>query len=167
MICIGIDPGKTGALVALDEHGNVMLAELCPVLGKDFNDTEMSRVVRDAISDELNVHAGIEKCGTRPGESLRGAFSFGEGVGIWRGILAAHVIGWRWIAPQAWQVRALSGERKPKARKELKDAITRSAIRRWPKLSSVLHLKKNQGIADAAWIAEHIRLTHTPHTPSD
>jgi len=160
VIFIGIDPGKTGAIVALNQDGKILLAEMCPVCGKDFNDSMMAVLVRNNI-DWGDAIAGIEKPQTRPGESLRGALNFGEGVGIWRGIFAANGIGWRWIMPQAWQQRALSGEKRPKERKDLKAAVTRSAMRRWPELHEALALKKNQGIADAAWIAEHVRLSHT------
>ena len=164
MIFIGIDPGKTGAIVALDSDGRVLLAELCPTYLKEFDDTAMALLVAKLSglggSDPELIVAGIEKGQTRPGESLRGAFSFGEGIGIWRGVLAANLIGWRWIMPQAWQQRALAGEKKPKSRKELKGAVTRSALRRWPGLHELLKLKKNQGVADAAWIADHVRYTH-------
>lgn len=162
-VYIGIDPGRTGAIVVLDAEGKLISASLCPCTAKDYDDVAMSRLIALATVGE-DAFAGLERVGTRPGESLRGAFTFGEGVGIWRGALAGEMIGWKFVMPQAWQQRALSGERRPKVRKELKDAITRSAMRRWPELSERLALKKNQGIADAAWIAEHTRLSHQPRS---
>jgi len=168
MIFIGIDPGKQGAIVALNTDGNVLHASLCPTQTGDFDDVSINLIIvqlaEHARHDE-RVVAGIEKVSTRPGESLRGALCFGEGVGIWRGVLAASFIGWRWIMPQAWQQRALAGEKRPKVRKDIKAAVTRSAMRQWPELHEQLKLKKNQGIADAAWIAEHVRLSHTRKDP--
>ena len=163
MIFLGIDPGKAGALVALDGDGTVLTASTVPMIGKEYDDTGMAQLVHRVVGGIRLADValcGLEKVGTRPGESLRGAFAFGEGVGLWRGILCANGIGWRFATPQAWQRHALRGTTVPRERRALKDAVTASALRRWPSLHEHLRLKKNQGIADAAWIAEHVRLTH-------
>jgi hypothetical protein len=164
-VCVRIDPGKTGAVVALSSTGELLLAERTPLIGSDYHERAWINLLVRArnLNFGTGAIAGLEKVGTRPGESLRGAFTFGEGVGIWRGALAAADIRWRWITPQAWQRSALRGERKPTSRAALKASIAASASRAWPGLSDRLDVKKNWGMADAAWIAEHVRRTLVTH----
>lgn len=167
MIFIGIDPGKLGAIVALDETGKVLLAEMCPLIGTEVDDAGMWQLVArvDAMDDAGQVIAGLEKGQVRPGEANRASFSFGMNIGLWRMALTGHQSGWRFINAKRWQDLTFQGETRPKDKKERKEMIARLAIRRWPELYEILKIKARQGMADAVWIAEHVRLEHLAERP--
>jgi hypothetical protein len=161
VLFLGIDPGNTGAAVAITKAGQ--LAGICP-----------AAFVRGSLSDDVHrwllwvaeraaervVHAAIEEpvMVFRGGKAIhKSASAVAMSVGQWRGMLAAvgirHV---RLVPPRTWQSRILgkfpTGESKAAAcrwasmvhRQAMEDAIRRHG----------------DGVADASGIAEWVRMEH-------
>lgn len=159
---IGIDPGVTGGVVALNMQGSVIGAWRTPIIQdktKKHPDARgMARLIQEIIDSQndagiLESRVGIEKVGTTPRDGRVGAFSFGKGVGMWMGILASQGLPYLEIAPQRWQGKMLTGlPRGPHTKT--------SAVRRCSELFPAidLRLKADHGLADAALIAEYTRL---------
>jgi crossover junction endodeoxyribonuclease RuvC len=111
MKVLAIDPGLSGALaVYWPATGAVHVADMPTVnAGKGkaskriIDVQELARLVAEIVQEGDITHAFLEQVGTRPGEGAVGAFSFGEGVGVLRGILAANFIPVTRVTPAVWK----------------------------------------------------------------
>ena len=153
-LIIGIDPGLTGALAAIHPAGNIDFHDT-PILklGKKntCNPSAMSALLREYQGSTEGLLVGIEKIHSMPGQGVASTFTFGEGYGIWLGILAALAISHELITPQAWKKGMMDGQAKDK------DGSRLIALRLFPESAEQLKLKKHHGRADAVLIAEYLR----------
>lgn len=153
-IILGIDPGLTGAIAVINPDGNIELHD-CPILtiGKKhkYNPVAMATLLRQYQESQQVLLVGIEKVHSMPGQGVASTFCFGEGFGMWLGILAALGIRHELITPQAWKKSLMDGQVKDK------DASRLVALRLFPEAGSQLQLKKHHGRADALLIAEFLR----------
>lgn len=141
MIVLGVDPGATGALAFLDGDGDLVHIEDMPMLDKRVS----GALVADLIDRHRPAHAVIEQVwGTSP-MGAASAFSFGNGDGIVRGVLAHARIPVTEITPAKWK-KAMGLNRD-------KDASRKAALNRWPQHSAWFRFKKHDGRAEAALIA--------------
>jgi len=160
---VGIDPGIGGAVVILDQDGEMSRCMRTPIIieaGKKNYDLQLMREVlrgahHDAEKSGGSVLVGIEKVHTLPRDGRVGAFRFGMGFGIWLGILSALFIPYEEITPQRWQARMLAGL--PRGPHTKSSAVTASKAR-FPHIP--IGVKADWGIADAALIAEFVRRQH-------
>jgi len=155
MIVIGIDPGQTGAVVALEREGPVFYDTPTATFKKsgggnktDFVPAAMANILRDY--DPLNCHVFIEQVGGMPGQGVTSMFGFGKGYGMWIGIIAALRIPHTFVTPQRWKKEFMLG-------KSDKDDGRLRAIELFPAAAEDLKLKKHIGRADALLIAEYGR----------
>ena len=95
---IGIDPGKSGGLVVIDETGEAK-AYKCPEEVID-----MALLFQNAIGDTApdNVKLLMERVWARPSNATRAAFTYGVNYGQWLGIAASHEIKMHTILPNGW-----------------------------------------------------------------
>ena len=95
---IGIDPGKSGGLMVIDEVGEAK-AYKCPEKVLD-----MSILFNIAIGDTSpdKVKLLMERVWARPGNAVRSAFVFGINYGQWLGIAASHEIRMYTERPNEW-----------------------------------------------------------------
>jgi len=95
---IGIDPGKSGGIMTIDETGNVE-AHKCP--DKAF---DMSVLFKIAIGNTApdNVKLLMERVWARPSNATRAAFTYGVNYGQWLGIAASHEIKMYTTLPNDW-----------------------------------------------------------------
>ena len=95
---IGIDPGKSGGLMVIDEKGNAE-AHKCPE-----NALDMSVLFNIAIGDTPpdKVKLLMERVWARPTNAVRSAFVFGINYGQWLGIAASHEIKMHTERPNEW-----------------------------------------------------------------
>jgi hypothetical protein len=176
-IFLGIDPGMQGAIVALREDGTLASATMQPLAGGEPDAGAMVKLLQ---SESCGAHqtvrvAAIELVHAGSAMDKRGAVSLCSTAALWRGILAAHQIPILRPSPQTWQKEMLRDRKmttKLKAKrskdgagyhmapaKDTKAMATAAALELWPELGAQLAVKKNQGIADAALIAEWGRRT--------
>lgn len=145
----GIDPGNSGALVALGARGEVIDVLPMPTVRVGTN----HRVNGAAVAAWLRSHhepgtshAFLELVASQPGQGTRSMFTFGHAAGLVEGLLQGLGIPYTLLQPGIWKktARLLGTD---------KDAARSRAIQLYPDLR-VLDLKaKGQAVADALLIA--------------
>jgi crossover junction endodeoxyribonuclease RuvC len=156
---IGIDPGKSGGLVALDSGGQIdlMLAFDRPA-SYAADDLSPARAVAQAVSTYggriFSIY--LEKVSAMPGQGVSSMFSFGVGVGLIKGALTHAGYPFEEVPPQVWQKSiitppAAAGDLGPKERAE------RAAGMIWGLDQFILRGRRtpHQGLIDAALIARY------------
>ena len=154
-VILGIDPGLDGAVAVIGPAG--VQAHLVPTLaasrgGKRRFDVAAMLALMEAHPVELAV---IEAVGPMPRQGVAGVFRFGEGYGLWLGLLAALRVPHRAVRPQAWKKVVLAGTARDKA------AAIEFARRRFPRVSLLATPRSrvpHDGLADALALAEYGRL---------
>lgn len=103
---IGIDPGKSGA-IAMVEAGHILFVEDTPVItakkGKaQYDERAMFRLLESAVNSGAKKIV-LEKVSAMPGQGVTSMFSFGQGFGLWLGMMAALPISYELVTPQRWK----------------------------------------------------------------
>ena len=153
MRVLGIDPGKDGAVVLVEDGAVVAAIRAASPLGyvyklsggkREYSEKSMRDIVEGLLPFDLAV---LEKQSFRPGEGGVGAFSCGLGYGLWRGILAALKAPYEVVDPKKWTKAVTSGEKG-----ETKERAVRVAERRFPGLDlrPGKSVNPHSGLADAA-----------------
>jgi Holliday junction resolvasome RuvABC endonuclease subunit len=144
---LGIDPGAVSATLAvLDTNANRAFVDDVPVLDKQVNAAEFSRLIR-RIKPTIAI---IELVGSMPGQGVSSTFKFGMGCGLLRGVLATLEVPLVQVTPAKWK-RALGLDRggSQADKKELARAF---AIRTFPSVEG-LGRKRDAGRAEALLLA--------------
>ena len=101
MIAIGIDPGKSGGLVIIDDNNKTATMHKCP-----STTTLMANLLRraqtDAWIDNQHIKVAIEKVHAFPTDARNSAFKFGMNYGQWLGAIGALNISAIEVTPQLW-----------------------------------------------------------------
>jgi crossover junction endodeoxyribonuclease RuvC len=146
----GIDPGLKGAVVALDKKGELVGWTRMPLVGK--KDIDFTSIYQSLLLSK-SPRVSIERVHAMPKQGVTSMFTFGKGYG---GLLAVIDIAKAEVChvlPRAWQKKML-----PECpRGQSKEEAVRHAVRKWEELEKPLKKKVNQGIADAALLAEYGR----------
>jgi len=159
VIFVGIDPGKDGAVVAIDENGrtvgsilaaNDFTVKVTKGGKKNYLEHEMAGAI-DRLHQEHGIQVVVlEKQQARPGQGGTSMFQTGLGYGLWRGILGALGIPTQIVHPKTWQKEALRdapGDGKGRAimvcQQRLPDLELKPGKRRKP----------HDGLADAGCMA--------------
>lgn len=95
MIFLGVDPGQSGAVVALDEMGHVVRVVK--------NDTTERDLFAAFCGYETEVAAIIERVHSMPRQGVASSFKFGVSYGFLRGCLIASGAIFEERTPQVWQ----------------------------------------------------------------
>lgn len=145
---LGVDPGLSGALALIGPAGLriIDMPTLQPGKRRIIDEVELARLIDAAGPID---RAYLELVATRPGEGAVGAFAFGKGYGLIRGILRAHFIPIVDIAPRRWKaaVGIPAGAGKDASRAKAKDIFQREA--------GAFARVKDDGRAEAALIAHY------------
>ena len=142
MFCLGIDPGKKGA-VAVVSH-DLREAQVWPYPGDAAG---AAAVLQEALVEYRPALAALEKVAAMPRDGRASAFSFGRNLGAWEGILSALAVPYVYVTPAKWQ-RALLDSAKGQ---DTKDRSLAMARRLFPALD--LSRKGDHGKADALHLA--------------
>lgn len=153
---LGIDPGMSGALALVEDEKVWFLADM-PVTekthgkGKMVNPYLLADIVDEAIEiakqRDTKLVAVIEQVSAMPGQGVSSMFNFGRSLGIVEGVLGWRMTPVSFVTPQRWKKQAgLIGKDK--------DASRTAAIRMFPEVADQLSRKKDNGRADAIFIAK-------------
>lgn len=149
---IGIDPGKTGGIVAVSGEGIRFASKLPETEGDTYE--LLHGICRDSeqvfvVIEQVHAMPGKVAGGKRVSMGATSAFTFGRGYGFLRGCLTALAVPWEECPPQRWQkaMHCLT-----KGDKNVSKAM---AQRLWP------CTKWTHATADAALIAEYNRRVRT------
>ena len=144
---LGIDPGLSGALALYD--GDALEVVDIPTLQlkskRVVDEYALARII-DNWSGRIR-EVWLEQVGTRPGEGVVGAFTFGRGYGLIRGVCCAYFLPIVDVTPATWKAAMKVRGDKDESR------LRASAV--FPKYGSLWSLKKHDGRAEAALIARH------------
>lgn len=156
---VGIDPGKDGAIAVIFSDGRVDFCDTPTVnvggTKRQYDENEMARIVLDILCI-CDAQFSLELTHSMPGQGVASMFSMGEGLGLWKGILAALGVRWSLVTPQRWKKALMDGQPKEKS------ASVIVAKRLFPSVADQLETKRGRaldGRADALLIAEHLRRT--------
>ena len=95
MIYLGVDPGKSGAIVAIWPGGSIQHAR------NDWTERDVSEWLADVGSDKC--YATLEQVGAMPKQGVSSTFKFGQSFGFLRGLLIAHRVPFETVTPSKWQ----------------------------------------------------------------
>ena len=95
---IGIDPGKSGGIMVINESGEAT-AYKCPE--KVFDMAILFRLIMSHTAPD-NICLLMERGWARPGNAVRAAFTYGVNYGQWLGIAASHEIKMYTTLPNNW-----------------------------------------------------------------
>jgi crossover junction endodeoxyribonuclease RuvC len=154
---LAIDPGLSGAMVALVGH-ELSVSDL-PIT-REKNKTRLDIVgLADAVKFYVGLghsgpmHALIEKVGSMPMQGLGSAFNFGFTTGAIHGVLAANGFTIHAVTPAQWKfgvgLNAVPGQ-DLKARKAASRA---KASELFPEYAHLFARVKDDGRAEAALMA--------------
>lgn len=154
MIIIGIDPGCSGALVALDGDGNHLRHLFMPTVKKGQSTRVNGAAVAAFLRELMEAHPAepmhcyLESVGSMPGQGVASMFSFGHAAGLVEGVVTGAGLPLTLVTPQAWKKAAgLIGQDK--------DAARSRAIQLYPLVRDLDAKGKGQALADALLIARH------------
>lgn len=155
MISIGIDPGQTGAIAAINDGQVIALHDMptSPRLhgkGQEVEGGQLATKLMDIRSTAggKQVVASLEAVSAMPGQGGSSMFRFGESFGVVKGVLRALQIPYVLVTPQKWKkASGLIGKDK--------DASRTLAIQQHPEVADMLTRKKDNGRADAICLAEY------------
>ncbi|HAT7728297.1 TPA: hypothetical protein JAX37_000095 [Enterobacter cloacae] len=143
---LGIDPGCSGALVLVTEHGGYIDHLAMPTIKVGTKSRVNGAAVAAWVRQYGITHAYLEQVGAMPGQGTASMFTFGHAAGVAEGILQGLNIPYTLVTPQAWKKSAgLIGSDK--------DAARSRAIQLYPELRALDAKAKGQAIADALLIA--------------
>lgn len=145
---VGIDIGVSGALALVTPAGELLDVADMPVLrdGPKNRATVNGLLLAEIIYRWHATEAFVEHVSARPGEGAVGAFAFGRSRGVVEGVLAACGVPASFITSASWK-RAVG------LTLASKDAARSEAIRRWPNYAGLFARVKDDGRAEAAFIA--------------
>lgn len=159
-VFLGIDPGKSGAIAVLDADGTLKF-QVTPTIAaergrsrREFDVTGMVAALNTVKVQHVVRLITIERVGPMPQDGPVQAFSFGEGFGLWRGIMAGLGLPHILVRPQTWKAKILSGT------KQDKGAAIAWCQARYPDVSLLRTPRcasPHDGFADAACLAEYGR----------
>lgn len=151
---ISIDPGITGAIALVDQHGAHEVHDM-PVMekthgkGQQVNPYALAGLIRGLHIENKIKMVVIERVGPMPSQGVTSVFGFGKSAGIIEGVIAAFHLPMQFPTPQAWKKHfALIGRDK--------DAARTHAINLFPMMADSLSRKKDIGRADAILIGAYI-----------
>ena len=156
MRVLGIDPGLSGGYALLGGD-SPPLVEAFPMAGGRIDLAALAndwRGLAPAVAVLEAVHA-------MPKQGVSSTFTFGEGYGAVKGILAALGVRLELVTPQAWKKLVLAGTPKDKA------AAVEWARRAYPGLTLIRPGCRipHDGMADALGIAEYGRRSFGERRP--
>jgi len=148
-VFIGIDPGKSGCLVALDYDAQYITHLQVPIWSATgmVKGAEIVKWIIDLSRSHQISAAFIEKVGARTGQGVVSMFNFGRATGVVIGAVAAIGLEPLEITPQCWKKEAgLIGE--------IKDFSRIKALETYPQLKDLQKKGAGQALADAIFICQ-------------
>lgn len=152
MTCfIGIDPGQSGGMAIVNAKGVLADVIPMPVIGKEVDGQLIMEVLTTWWTDSQDrCRVIIEEVHSMPKQGVATTFKFGKNYGIAIGVVQACGIPYEFVRPQEWKKTfTLVGKDK--------DASRMTASQLWPSMKEKWRLKNNDGLAEAALMAEHGR----------
>lgn len=155
MIVVGIDPGISGAIAAVDHRGLRWVADM-PIMPRGAGGAYVKNQVAPAALSQLlqerlaehdknEIHVLLEAVGAMPKQGVASTFSLALTAGLIEGVLAARGYPHELVRPQEWKkAMGLSAS---------KDQARMKAARFYPEAD--IHRVKDHNRAEAILIARY------------
>ena len=162
MRVLGIDPGKTGGIVLVDEAGRIVRQQIMPAGAKTWDLPELRTMLGALTSGDFSgpMTCYLERVATMPGQGISSAFTFGKSVGYVEMALVAAGIPYQEVTPQSWTKIMHEGLSKELPAKERSAVAARRLFPGHSFLATAKSTKPHEGLIDAALIAEYGRRRH-------
>ena len=145
---IGIDRGASGAVAILQRDGGLVQVLDMPCVEVVVGGKAKRRISPEMLAAELRLYADavayVEQVSAMPGQGVTSMFSFGEALGLARGVLAGLGVPVQLVPPTKWK-RALNLNAG-------KDGARALAAATWPAQAGEFRRVKDDGKAEAALI---------------
>jgi crossover junction endodeoxyribonuclease RuvC len=116
----GIDPGMSGAIAILKPDGSSTVHDM-PTKKVGKKNKLDGLKIREILQDVEFVM--LEEVGSRTGQGIVSAFTFGEGFGLLKGVIESQSLSYATVRPTEWQKRfGLNTGTKDKKKKKLEIA---------------------------------------------
>ena len=102
---VGIDPGKTGGIVKLDECG-IISYHCIPKIGNEIDLRRLNNIFLSISKDSIVF---IEKVHSIFGASAKSTFEFGRVCGLLEGMIVSHGLAYQMCDPKIWQKEMFMG----------------------------------------------------------
>ena len=153
MIVVGIDPGKNGGIVVINDGENTndspsVEMHKCPPSSVGMSDI-LTKARNIAWSQQDRIVVAIEKVWAFPTDARSAAFKFGVNYGMWLGIIGSLDLPFMEVPPKVWMS---SYDPVPKDKKERKQYLKDTCITMY---KDIFLYDKNvtYAVSDAALIA--------------
>lgn len=175
MIYLGIDPGLDGGIAAIPQEGIVQLTKTPVIFGREY-DIQGMRSVLALYCGITKPFAMLEQQIAMPGQGLSSTLQTGKGFGIWLGLLAGLEIPYQVIGARQWQTKLFTGVSSKLDTKAKSEIIAKRLFPSADFRKSERARVANDGLTDAACIAEYARristgtggpVSTTPHEPME
>lgn len=147
-VAIGIDPGCSGSLVALDQAGFIIDLCIMPTMKVGTKSRVNGAAVAGFLKsfNPLEAHVYLEQVGAMPGQGTASMFTFGHAAGLVEGVVTGMGFPITLVPPAQWKkYHGLINTEKDVAR-------TR-AIQLYPTRREFDAKGKGQALADATLLA--------------
>jgi crossover junction endodeoxyribonuclease RuvC len=151
-IFIGIDPGKTGALVTIDVNEQIMYEKCFDCQDTIENNARLLRKILSDIDPDTRALAALEKVNAMPKQGVRSVWNFAENFAMWKTLLTAFQVPYELVTPQTW----MKGLVKPSDHQVKKKRGLTVCRRKYPG-NGFFKLEKHDGRADATLMAIHLK----------
>ncbi len=146
--CIGIDPGKKGALAIIRENGDIEIHQF----DKEVYRAVLCDLSKFPMEPSRHVKCCLEHVGAAPGNGTVSMFSFGENFGFIQGLLTAYEIPYELVRPQKWKKEFSISSDKNQSIDVCKRLFPNAILKRTERCR-----KDDDGFAEALLIAEYCR----------
>ena len=146
-ICIGVDPGKLGAMAALYPNGGIILE---PFSEESF--LVAFKTLSSSFFAGRKIVVALEHVGGIPGQSAPAAFNFGDNFGFIRGALAACGLPYELVRPQKWKKEFSCTSDKNTSIEVARRLFPHVNLKRTERCK-----KDDDGLAEALLLAEYAR----------
>lgn len=160
MIFLGIDPGLDGGVAIIDDDGLLTLYKTPVIGGKEYDIRGMSEILEKGTTAR-SAFAVIENQISMPGQGLTSTLQTGKGFGIWLGLLSGLGIPYQVVQARQWQSKLFTGVKGNLDTKEKSEVIAKRLFPRADFRKSERSRVANDGLTDAACIAEYARRIHS------
>lgn len=169
-IFIGVDPGKEGGIIVLDENSNILEKYNIPKIKgtNEINLYELDQIFKNFPKDDSIVI--MELVREIHGSAAKATFQFGRSFGILEMVIVSNGFIYSMVRPKKWQKEMLEGipvikkvdkeTKKEKRTNDTKKMALIASTRLWPKYDfrrSEKCKKAHDGLVDAALLAEYLR----------
>ncbi|WP_412464191.1 hypothetical protein [Flavobacterium mekongense] len=160
---LGIDPGKQGAFVIIDENSNIVQKFGTPLIGKEYD----RQSIKEILTSREFHKVGLENPDVIFGVGKSAVASLSHCVGMIEGMLIGLGISHVLVKPKEWQKECwkhVKVQKKSTGKgNDTKATSTLAALNLWPSENFKVtnrgqsSINQNEGMIDGALVAEYVR----------